>query len=58
MSNKSLGCLTAIALVIIAVITVPVLNFSNDHKYTVTALSVGISPFLSRGVKSDESLSV
>jgi hypothetical protein len=36
MSNKSLGCLTAIALVIIAVITVPVLNFSNDHKYTVT----------------------
>ncbi len=36
MSNKSLGCLTAITLVIIAVITVPVLNFSNDHKYTVT----------------------
>ncbi len=36
MSNKSLGCLTAIALVIIAVIMVPVLNFSNDHTYTVT----------------------
>ena len=38
MSNKSLGCLTAIALVlvIIAVIAVPVINFSNDHKYTIT----------------------
>lgn len=37
MSNRSLlGCLTAIALVVIAVITVPVINFSNDHKYTVT----------------------
>ncbi len=36
MSNKSLGCLTAIALVIIAVIMVPVMNFSNDHTYTVT----------------------
>lgn len=36
MSNKSLGCLTAIALVIIAVIMVLVLNFSNDHTYTVT----------------------
>lgn len=30
MSNKSLGCLTAIALVVIAVITVP------DHTHTVT----------------------
>jgi hypothetical protein len=41
MSNKnSLGCLTAIVtailLVVIAVIVVPVMNFSNDHKYTVT----------------------
>ncbi len=36
MSNKSLGCLTAIALVIIAVITVPVISFTNDHAYTVT----------------------
>lgn len=37
MSNRSLlGCLTAIALVVIAVITVPVMNFSNDHTYTVT----------------------
>ena len=37
MSNRSLlGCLTAIALVVIAVITVPVINFSNDHTYTVT----------------------
>ena len=37
MSNRSfLGYLTEIALVVIAVIAVPVLNFSNDHKYTVT----------------------
>jgi hypothetical protein len=41
MSNKnSLGCLTAIVtailLVVIAVIAVPVMNFTNDHKYTVT----------------------
>lgn len=37
MSNRSLlGYLTAIALVIIAVIAVPVINFSNDHTYTVT----------------------
>lgn len=37
MSNRScLGCLTAIALVVIAVIVFPVINFSNDHKYTVT----------------------
>lgn len=41
MSNKnSLGCLTAIVtailLVVVAVITVPVMNFSNDHTYTVT----------------------
>ena len=36
MSKKSLGCLTAIALVVIAVTAFPVLNFSNDHKYTVT----------------------
>lgn len=37
MSNRSLlGCLTAIALVVIAVIAVPVINFSNDHTYTVT----------------------
>lgn len=35
-SLKSLGCLTAIALVVIAVTAFPVLNFSNDHKYTVT----------------------
>lgn len=37
MSNRSLlGCLTAIALVVIAVIAVIVMNFSNDHTYTVT----------------------
>ena len=41
MSNKnSLGCLTAIVtailLVVVAVITVPVMNFTNDHKYTIT----------------------
>lgn len=37
MSNRSLlGCLTAIALVVIAVIAVSVMNFSNDHTYTVT----------------------
>ena len=37
MSNKnSLGCLTAILLVVIAVIAVPVVNFTNDHKYTIT----------------------
>lgn len=41
MSNKnSLGCLTAIVtailLVVIAVIAVPVMNFTNDHKYTIT----------------------
>lgn len=37
MSNRSLlGCLTAIALVVIAVIAVPVINFTNEHTYTVT----------------------
>lgn len=37
MSNRSfLGYLTAIALVVIAVIAIPVMNFSNDHAYTVT----------------------
>lgn len=41
MSNKnSLGCLTAIVtailLAVVAVITVPVMNFTNDHKYTIT----------------------
>lgn len=37
MSNRSfLGCLTAIALVVIAVIAIPVISFSNDHAYTVT----------------------
>lgn len=40
MSKKDLGYLTAISLVIIAVIVtvivVPVMNFSNDHKYIVT----------------------
>lgn len=37
MSNRNfLGCLTAIALVVIAVIAIPVMNFSNDHTYTVT----------------------
>lgn len=37
MSNRSLlGYLTAIALVVIAVIAVPVINSSNDHTYTVT----------------------
>lgn len=37
MSNRSLlGCLTAIVLAVIAVIAVPVINFSNDHTYTVT----------------------
>lgn len=37
MSNRSfLGCLTAIALVVIAVIAIPAISFSNDHAYTVT----------------------
>lgn len=37
MSKRSLlGCLTAIVLVVIAVIAVPAMNFTNDHKYTVT----------------------
>lgn len=37
MSNRSfLGYLTAIALVVIAVIAIPVISFSNDHAYTVT----------------------
>lgn len=37
MSNRSfLGCLTAIALVVIAAIAIPVISFSNDHAYTVT----------------------
>lgn len=37
MSNRSfLGCLTAIALVVIAVIAIPVISFSNDHAYTLT----------------------
>lgn len=37
MSNRSfLGCLTAIALAIIAVIAVPVISSTNDHAYTVT----------------------
>lgn len=40
MSKKSLGYLTAITLVIIAVIVavvvVPVMNFTNDHQYTIT----------------------
>lgn len=41
MSNKSsLGCVTAIVtaiiLVVIAVIAVPVMNFTNDHQYTIT----------------------
>lgn len=40
MSKKDLGCLTAIVtaivLVVTAVIVVPVMNFSNDHTYTVT----------------------
>ena len=37
MSNRSfLGCLTAIALVVIAVIAIPVISFRNDHAYTVT----------------------
>ena len=37
MSNRSFsGCLTAIALVVIAVIAIPVISFSNDHAYTVT----------------------
>lgn len=40
MSNKSLlgylTAITAIALVVIAVIASPVMNFSNDHTYTVT----------------------
>lgn len=38
MSNKSLGCLTAIVLVIIAIVVIafPVINFTNDHTYTVT----------------------
>lgn len=34
--KKSLGCLTVIILVIIAAIAFPALNFSNDHKYTIT----------------------
>lgn len=40
MSKKGLGYLTAIVtaiiLVVTAVIVVPVMNFSNDHKYIVT----------------------
>lgn len=37
MSNRSLlGYLTAIALVVIAVIAVSVISFTNDHAYTVT----------------------
>lgn len=37
MSNRSLlGCLTAIALVVIAVIAFPVISFTNDHAYTIT----------------------
>lgn len=37
MSNRGLlGYLTAIALVVIAVIAIPVISFSNDHAYTVT----------------------
>lgn len=36
MSNKSLGCLTAIILVIIAGIAFIVLDCSNDHTYTIT----------------------
>lgn len=40
MSNKSLlgylTAITAIALVVIAVIAFPVMNFSNNHTYTVT----------------------
>lgn len=36
MSKKSLGYLTVITLVIIAVIAIPVINFSNDHTYTIT----------------------
>lgn len=37
MSNRSLlGYLTAIVLTVIAVIAVIVMNFSNDHTYTVT----------------------
>lgn len=40
MSKNSLGYLTAITLVIIAVIAaivgVPVMNFTNDHQYTIT----------------------
>lgn len=40
MSKKSLGYLTVITLVIIAVIVavvvVPVMNFTNDHQYTIT----------------------
>lgn len=37
MSNRSLlGYLTAIVLAVIAVIAVIVMNFSNDHTYTVT----------------------
>lgn len=34
--KKSLGCLTVIILVIITAIAFPALNFSNDHKYTIT----------------------
>lgn len=37
MSNRSLlGCLIAIVLAVITVIAVIVMNFSNDHTYTVT----------------------
>lgn len=36
MSKKSLGYLTAITLVIVAVVVVPVMNFTNDHQYTIT----------------------
>ena len=41
MSNRSfLGYLTAIALVVIPVIAIPVMNFSNDHTYTVNKTDI------------------
>lgn len=36
MSKKDLGCLTVIVVIVLAIIAFPVINFTNDHKYTVT----------------------
>lgn len=37
MSNRNLlGCLTVIVVIVLAIIAFPVINFTNDHAYTVT----------------------